>query len=378
MSSTPRCVAACHSVFENANGLSCRGFIFMYGTAICRRSRSKLSKPTWEYASRRPSPILIFLVRIIIRLATRVRIEGVDNLPGQKSVVVCPNHPGTTLDIYSAYLFFQGDLRTMLRSTRFNSAASRLFARLTGAFPVDRTAPSQEMKAHCVELLNQGANLLIFPEGRESLTLGRVGPLKRGAAAFALKADAAAVLPVALHFDSPPNYRGTVYAVLLALYFAPKLNTDGNTATVLAAASIGVLVALLAFVKFTSSLRNPIIPKDRLKRDPGLLAASTLFGALTGSVIAFLLSPILTLHACFAPMSLSLFGVLFANRPRLRVRVCPPISTARFKNDPDGNTMLTEEIHEAIGKELALLSGIEYDPLEARISQIVGSPDGQP
>lgn len=317
------------------------------------------------------------LAKALIGAATRVSLEGRENLPAQGGNIYCPNHPGTGLDVYIPHLFVAGDLRTMVRVTRFESPAMARFSEVTGAYPVDRTHVDEATKQHSLEVLRQGHNLLLFPEGRHSEVEGQVGRLKRGAASFALKGPARQVVPVAYHFQADERTRWLETAAVGGLAVGAGLAVPGLGGPLMGAA-LGAKVgrALATYLApIVSSDRDPLV-LTKLARDPSIKAAGSLVGGLIGAVAGALVPNAGGLAAGLGTFSL---GYDFIHRDQCQVSIGKPIQVSDYlERDPrQANTDLTEELHRRIGHEVEKLSGVTYDEAAPKIHQRSGSPTGK-
>lgn len=133
------------------------------------------------------------ILRLIFRLFLRLKVEGMENIPSQGSVVLCANHIsnldppllGTPLDRRVHYMAKE----ELFRIPLFGSMIRQL-----GAFPVKRGGVSKESIRSALQLLDEGKILGIFPQGSRKNTSG-IG--KKGAALLALRSDAV-VIPVGI------------------------------------------------------------------------------------------------------------------------------------------------------------------------------------
>jgi 1-acyl-sn-glycerol-3-phosphate acyltransferase len=143
--------------------------------------------------------VVLAVVRLLIRVFFRVRVEGLENLP-PPPFMIASNHQAWYDTIFILATFPTPPMiYTMARrDTIFNRAWKRWLLPRFGVFPI---APSRgELDAAGVatvyQVLARGGVVLIFPEGRYSR--GRaLRPLKKGVAHFALQAGVP-IVPVAL------------------------------------------------------------------------------------------------------------------------------------------------------------------------------------
>lgn len=136
------------------------------------------------------------MLRVLYRTYFRLETIGLENIPAEGPVILCSNHK-SNWDPPTVATYIQRKVRFMAKAELFEvPVLGALIGRL-GAFPVKRGGISKESVKLTLQLLEQGQVLLIFPEGTRKNTSG-IG--KRGAATFALKANAS-VVPVAVVGD---------------------------------------------------------------------------------------------------------------------------------------------------------------------------------
>jgi len=126
----------------------------------------------------------------LARLIYGVKRSGIENIPKEGSFIICSNHV-TALDPG----WICGSMR---RRERRNTAVVgksdvlydkkfRLLVRGQNLVPVDRTGNSRATLERCEELLAEGWNVLIFPEGTNFENAKNLMPLKEGPARLAIK-----------------------------------------------------------------------------------------------------------------------------------------------------------------------------------------------
>jgi len=153
------------------------------GTPVAKRLRSFPREPgMFAYAAR---SVAAWLLRAWMHCYHRLRIDGRENLPANRSVVLVCNHT-SHLDTLS--LLCATPLRGIHRC--FPAAAADYFftslprsavsAILINALPFDRKAGGAQSLAACSALLRQAGNILIlFPEGTRT-TSGAIGRFRSG------------------------------------------------------------------------------------------------------------------------------------------------------------------------------------------------------
>ncbi|HEX9943269.1 MAG TPA: 1-acyl-sn-glycerol-3-phosphate acyltransferase [Thermoanaerobaculia bacterium] len=168
----------------------------------------------------RPSPLLLRLVRLVLRIFFReVEVVGAERIPPGRPLVLAANHVNGLIDP----LLLLGPLpvppRFLAKSTLWKIPVVRPFLGLAGAIPVYRRqdegadlARNAETFARCHELLARGGALALFPEGK-SHSEPALQPLKTGAARIVLEAEGkfpglgTRIVPVGLLFDAKEAFR---------------------------------------------------------------------------------------------------------------------------------------------------------------------------
>lgn len=135
------------------------------------------------------------LVAVLCRLWFRMTFTGRENLPASGPYVVAPVHRSNLDTLFvggltSRRLRYMG--KDSLWKTRFFGA---MFSAL-GAFPVHRGTADREALRRCIEVLQGGEPLVIFPEGTRQ-SGPTVQPLFEGAAYVATRAGVP-IVPVGI------------------------------------------------------------------------------------------------------------------------------------------------------------------------------------
>ncbi len=147
------------------------------------------AKPTAFYR------LVRFIVRILVRAYGGLQITGAENIPATGPVIFAPNHrahvdPPYLALISSRPIYFMG------KEELFHVPVLKHIIKGVGAFPVRRGAADRSALRHAVDLLKQGACVMIFPEGTRSED-GQLGTAEKGFALIA-RQTGAAIVPVAI------------------------------------------------------------------------------------------------------------------------------------------------------------------------------------
>ena len=176
------------------------------GIVVARRDAAPPPEPR-RWAHGRPGRLVRhWLDRLatgpIVRMVARPDVEGLEHLLGMDGpVLLCPNHT-SHLDALSVRYVLPTHERDR---TAIAAAADYFFAGgllgpavglATGAFPFGRTEHVRASLERVGSYLDNGWNVVVFPEGTRSTT-GRLGPLKSGIGLLATQLDVP-VVPVGI------------------------------------------------------------------------------------------------------------------------------------------------------------------------------------
>lgn len=140
--------------------------------------------------------MLRILVRTILRLGWRLRVEGIENLPAHGPYIITPNHP-SEIDavVLAAILPFRPTFLASRHLEEFPTLIRLIRYFSHPVFVRRRLGDVGAIKA-CLERLRRGEVLVVFPEG-EVVQRADLGPMNLGAAFLAIH-GAVPVVPVAL------------------------------------------------------------------------------------------------------------------------------------------------------------------------------------
>jgi 1-acyl-sn-glycerol-3-phosphate acyltransferase len=141
-------------------------------------------------------------LRWLMRAMTRTyliglfRVTGVENVPRQGPLIICPSHSGT-LDPPMVPAFTpRNDTWSMAKSEYFKGGVTEFLFRSYHAFPVVRHSADRNALKRSFDLLKAGDTLIIYPEGTR-VESGVLATPEPGAGFIAQKAGCP-VLPVGL------------------------------------------------------------------------------------------------------------------------------------------------------------------------------------
>ncbi len=157
-----------------------------------QREDAKKAKEIKEAGeNKRPRRTFIYtfvmcLYAILAKLVFFMRIEGRENIPRGKNVVLMGNHQCLLDPLTLALCARDREIHYMVKKELFRNRAFAWVLRKVHAFPVDRGNIDMGAVRTAMGVLRDGDTLGIFPEGTRSRT-GHMLPLLGGASLIALK-----------------------------------------------------------------------------------------------------------------------------------------------------------------------------------------------
>jgi acyl-[acyl-carrier-protein]-phospholipid O-acyltransferase/long-chain-fatty-acid--[acyl-carrier-protein] ligase len=135
--------------------------------------------------------MLAKILRFICKILFRVQVRGLENVPAENRLLIVANHE-SFLDGLLLGLFLPKRATFVVHTSVLKKWSFRQALRLTPHLAVDPTSPLAMKKV--IKLLETGENVVVFPEGRITLT-GNLMKVYDGPGFVAAKAGAA-ILPV--------------------------------------------------------------------------------------------------------------------------------------------------------------------------------------
>ncbi|HQN64718.1 MAG TPA: bifunctional acyl-ACP--phospholipid O-acyltransferase/long-chain-fatty-acid--ACP ligase [Methylophilus sp.] len=111
--------------------------------------------------------MLAGVLRFVCKFLFRVKVHGLENVPEENGILIVANHE-SFLDGLLLGLFLPKKATYVVHKTVLKNWWFRQFLRLTSYLAVDPTSPYAMKKV--IKLLEAGENVVIFPEGRITLT----------------------------------------------------------------------------------------------------------------------------------------------------------------------------------------------------------------
>ncbi len=110
-------------------------------------------------------------VRALATMAGSIEVEGAEKVPATGSFILAPVHR-SNVDFALTSLITTRRMRYLGKDSIWRSAALGRFVTMLGAFPVHRGTPDREALRVCVDIVEGGEPLVMFPEGER-----RSGPV---------------------------------------------------------------------------------------------------------------------------------------------------------------------------------------------------------
>lgn len=154
----------------------------------------------------------------------RFRIIGRENLLLSKGAIIVANHPNTFFDPLLITAITPGRLHYWAKSTLWAMPMAGSILDRMGAIPVyrrqdharDNSSGNLRTLALAADKINQGAHMLIFPEGVSQVGLS-LKPIKTGAARLGFQAmkdrewsSDIKIIPIGIDYEEPSLFRGGV------------------------------------------------------------------------------------------------------------------------------------------------------------------------
>ncbi|HWB19630.1 MAG TPA: lysophospholipid acyltransferase family protein [Phycisphaerales bacterium] len=173
---------------------------------------------------------IAWVIRSFMKLAYRLRIEGVENVPERGPIIYISNHQSHFDPPLIGSIVRDRPFSPMARDTLFKIPGLAWFMRTIGTIPLKRGGSGDKAAlARALEELHAGRTVLIFPEGTRTKD-GAIGEFKPGVMLL-VKRGMADVVPVAIEgvydiwpaHSSCPGVRGTMMVKIGKRFMAEEL-----------------------------------------------------------------------------------------------------------------------------------------------------------
>lgn len=212
------------------------------GGTAARQAEGGKRKPTnWFYA------LAWSLIRLYVWIVHPMEVEGLDKLP-RRGALLCPNHASNWDPLMIAVaLPVNYRLHAMAKKELFRNPVLAWILTKLGVFPVNREGTDVKAVKTAIQVLKDGDNLLIFPEGTTIRNgVGYVDGLpphaKSGAAMIGVRTGAT-LIPVFVDGEKK-NFRKT--RLIFGDPYIPRYSGRKGTAEEMQTAADEMLAAAYA------------------------------------------------------------------------------------------------------------------------------------
>lgn len=160
----------------------------------------------------------------------KVRVEGLQHVPGQGPYVFMSNHQGS-YDIFALLGHLPFQFKWLAKKEIFSIPILGWAMKATGYIFIDRQGTRETVKAmkNAAEKIHEGMSVLIFPEGSRSPD-GSIQPFKKGGFTLAIKSKVP-IIPVAITGSREIIQKGklSVYPGSISIRIDRPVETKGST-----------------------------------------------------------------------------------------------------------------------------------------------------
>jgi 1-acyl-sn-glycerol-3-phosphate acyltransferase len=186
---------------------------------------------------------------LILKTAgVRVRVEGIENLNPQETIIFCVNHP-SAMDIPILLASLPVQFRFLAKRELFQLPFLGWFLRRAGHISVERTRPHEARLSldEAAAKIRQGTPVVLFPEGHRNRRSGEMLPFKSGSFYLAVSAGVP-ILPITLNGTRHTHEPDTLHVRpgQCEMIIHPPIPTAGLTRADVQALSERVREALLS------------------------------------------------------------------------------------------------------------------------------------
>lgn len=184
------------------------------------------------------------LLWVFMKLWCRLRVEGREHVPGEGAFVLAPTHR-SVIDTPVASAATRRRMRFMGADKWWKQRQFGWLLSALGGFPVTRGTADREALKRCIELLQGGEPLVLFPEG-ERKSGPTVLPLFDGAAYVAVKAGVP-IVPVGIGGSERVLPKGSkfIFPRKLVMVIGPPIEVPRDAAGKVPRAAVRDLTAQL-------------------------------------------------------------------------------------------------------------------------------------
>jgi len=143
----------------------------------------------------------------ILPIIFKIQIEGMENIPDDRGIILCCNHR-TYLDPIFLGLRLKRKLCFMAKEEMFRKPGLGWLVKELGAFPLKRGTGDTKAIENAIQAVQNGGVFAIFPEGTRSKT-GELLKPKSGAVLIAAKTGGD-IIPCCIKYEEKVRFRSKV------------------------------------------------------------------------------------------------------------------------------------------------------------------------
>ena len=159
----------------------------------------KYAKHTDEYSNEEKYKHIRYILKHVCKSGNiDLQVRGLENIPEQDGFLMCGNHQGI-FDIVAIVDSFERPLAAVLKKELNDIPFLKQIVQCTHSYPMDREDVRQSMKViqSVTKDLQDGRNMIIFPEGTRSKDGNNMGEFHAGTFKCAMKSKVP-IVPFAL------------------------------------------------------------------------------------------------------------------------------------------------------------------------------------
>ena len=197
-----------------------------------RVSPNTIEQPRFDSHPNHLANVISFGIRTIYNCYFSIQVEGLHHVPNEQSYIIAANHTShlDTPAIISALGKTSRKLHPLSATDYFYNSRFKawFFSRCLNTLPFDREDNSTQSLRIAKEVLLQGENLLVFPEGTRSIS-GDLQPFKPGLGLLAYETSAS-IIPtyIAGTFKALPKGKRFPRKISISVVFGAPIIPDSR------------------------------------------------------------------------------------------------------------------------------------------------------
>lgn len=173
--------------------------------------------------------VIVTIIRPFVRILYGLKVVGLENIPEESGVIICPNHTSNADPVVLA-VTLKRQIYFMAKAELFKSRVLAKLFRVVGAFPVNRGKGDTSALNNAEKILQNGCQLGLFIEGTRSKINNFLRP-KTGCAMIAFKAGVP-IVPVCISGQNEHKlkiFRKNIISVGKPIFVSQLNISDGTS-----------------------------------------------------------------------------------------------------------------------------------------------------